>query len=81
MKELINALKNDKDVKAWWHHISNTVIIITNPNVTALSAQRYVKKYFPSSDFMVMRIERTMDYDGWLTQNAWDWIENSLNRI
>lgn len=81
MKKLIDALKIDKDVKAWWHHISNTVIIITNSNVTATSIQKYVKNYFTSSDFIVLRIERAKEFDGWLNENAWNWINNSLNKI
>lgn len=81
LRKLIEALKKDKDVSAWWHHISNTLMIITNPNVSANSIQKYVRNYFPDTHFMVLQIKAPQDYDGWLPQNAWSWIANSLNRI
>jgi predicted regulator of amino acid metabolism with ACT domain len=78
LNKMFVALKQDKDVNSWWHHINNTFMITTNSNVTALSIQKFIKNYFTDSHFMILQIHSPDEYNGWLPQNAWDWIESNL---
>lgn len=74
------AIKKDKNVRAWWHHIKNTYILITENNVTSDSVQKFVLSFFPNSNCLILQLKPPYhDYNGWLPQNAWDWIEGTLN--
>ena len=74
------AIKADKSVKAWWHHIKNTYIIVTDSSVTVDSIQKFVAGYFPKDDCLILQLKPPHNYNGWLPQNAYDWLDNSLNK-
>lgn len=74
---MIEALKKDDGIFNWWHHITNSYILITKTNVSAKSLQKFVKFFFNSAQFLVIEIPRVSDYNGWLPDRAWKWIENN----
>lgn len=76
---MLEALKKDPSVINWWHHITNSYILITQTNVTAESVQKFVKSYFSSSNFVVLEIPRVDDYNGWLPEKAWTWLKNNTS--
>lgn len=69
---LYDAIKSCGD---WWHFLGSTWLVDS-----ALNAQGIWKKLEPHVDkndfFLVIGVTR--DYQGWLPQEAWDWI-NSRN--
>lgn len=75
------AIKKDNNVRAWWHHIKNTYILITEQNVTPDSIQKFVLSYFPNNNCLILQLKPPYNnYNGWLPENGWNWIENTLNK-
>lgn len=79
-KILHDTLTTDKNVKGWWHYITNSYIIITDNTVTAGSVRDFLQKKIPNTNILVLQITYN-DYDGFLKKEAWDWMENSLSNI
>lgn len=79
-KSLHTKLTSDKSVFGWWHYMNNTYIIITGNNVTATSIRKFIQEILPKVNHFALQI-RYNDYDGFLDEKAWNWIENSLKNI
>lgn len=77
---LHDKLTSDKAVNAWWRYITNTYIIITETRITAEHVRDYVMGKIPDMHFLVLQINYN-DYNGYLDQKAWDWIDNALRRV
>jgi hypothetical protein len=77
---LHDQLTTDEDVKAWWRYISNTYIIITESNINIKSVREFIMKRIPDVHFLTLQITHN-NYDGYLNQKAWDWMENTLSKI
>ena len=64
-----------KSCGVWWHYLGSTWLVDTS-----LSAQGIWKKlqdHVDENDRMLI-IGVTKDSAGWLTQDAWDWINSRL---
>lgn len=64
-----------KSCGVWWHYLGSTWLVDTS-----LSAQGIWKKlqdHVDENDRMLI-IGVTKDFAGWLTQDAWDWINSRL---
>jgi hypothetical protein len=67
-EDLYKELKNSSD---WWHYLDSTWLIYTQESASQLSDR--IKRHLDDNDTLIV-IRVTRDYAGWLTQDAWDWI-------
>lgn len=80
INEFHNTLTKDPDVLAWWHHITNTYIIITTSKANVTSITNFIQGKMPKTQHLVLEIKYS-SYEGWLPRKAWDWFENSLKNV
>jgi len=66
--ELFEALKS---FPSWWHYLDSTWLISTNNNATEIFNK--LKPYIDTND-RILVIQANNDHAGWLSQKAWDWI-------
>ncbi len=60
-----------KSCGEWWHYLDSTWLVATS--LTASGVWQKIKPYADKSDFILV-IGVTRDFQGWLPQDAWDWI-------
>lgn len=60
-----------KNSSSWWHYLDSTWLISTHETAKQLS-DRLLTKIDTNDRILVIKV--TNDYSGWLTQDAWDWI-------
>jgi hypothetical protein len=66
-----------KALGAWWHYLESTWIVATRQSPDA--AWSAIRSVFDDSDRCLV-IDITGDsYQGWLTQDAWDWIHEHVD--
>ncbi len=67
-----------KSCGAWWHYLGSTWLVDTN-----LTAQGIWDKLAPVVDqndfFLVVGVTR--DFQGWLPQDAWKWINERSAKL
>jgi hypothetical protein len=58
---------------AWWHYLDTTWIVTTGH-----SAHSYANMLYPHIEetdrLLIIKVEK--DYQGWLTEDAWAWLNN-----
>ena len=59
----------------WCHYLDSTWLVATGETVTAL-AQRLRTRMDANDSILVIEIRRSSD--GWLPQEAWDWINENV---
>jgi hypothetical protein len=60
-----------KSCGAWWHHLGSTWLIDTRLDADGIWKQ--LAPHLDSNDhILVIRVAR--DYQGWLPEAAWEWI-------
>lgn len=69
---LIQAIK---DTGAWWHYLKSTWLVDTHLDASGIFNK--IKPHIDNSD-RILIIKVTRDYNGWLSQEAWDWIKQHL---
>lgn len=57
----------------WWHHIKNVWIVKTSRTIEDISND--LVRFLSSQDSLLVSVFNTADYDGFLTEDAFDWIE------
>ena len=64
-----------KSADAWWHYLDSTWIINTNdgPDVW----QKRLRGHMDKDDSLLI-IEVCDNYQGWLPDKAWNWLERNL---
>ena len=64
-----------KSADAWWHYLDSTWIINTNegPDVW----QKRLRGHMDKDDSLLI-IEVRDNYQGWLPDKAWKWLERNL---
>lgn len=67
---LYKAIKGCGD---WWHFLGSTWLVDTN--LTAAGIWERIRPHVDANDFFLV-IGVTRDYEGWLSQEAWDWIKS-----
>ena len=65
-----------KSADAWWHYLDSTWMINTDdgPDVWQKRLRRHIDK-----DDGLLIIEVCENYQGWLPDKAWDWLERNLD--
>lgn len=55
----------------WWHYLESVWLV-----ETTMTANDFARKLYPhittTDRLLVIRVQR--EYQGWLTKEAWDWI-------
>jgi hypothetical protein len=62
---------------AWWHYLGSTWLVDTSLNANQIWEQ--LRPHVDGNDSILI-IGVTRDYSGWLTQEAWDWINGRLRK-
>ena len=60
---------------SWWHYLDDTWLVNTEESATELYNR--LASYFESGD-SVLIVEAGKDVQGWLSDDAWKWIEREL---
>lgn len=61
----------------WWHYLPSSYILIVKENITATDINNYLRQVIPDKHCFVCEL-KLQNHNGWLPQNAWDWIKNQL---
>jgi hypothetical protein len=64
-----------KGLGSWWHHLGSTWLVDTNLN--AAEIWRQLEPHVDTNDSMLI-IGVTADRSGWLSNDAWGWINDQL---
>ncbi|NTF88905.1 hypothetical protein G6L46_17375 [Agrobacterium rhizogenes] len=67
---LYQAIKSCGD---WWHYLDSTWLVDTT--LTAQGVWNNLEPHVDKNDFVLI-VGVTRDYQGWLPQAAWDWINS-----
>lgn len=66
-----------KAIGPWWHYLDSTWLVDTN--LTAGGIWEKIKQHIDQND-NVLIIGVTKDYSGWLSKEAWAWINERKSR-
>ena len=72
-----NKITAAKGIVSWWHYLSNSYILIVDRGVTATDITKYLQTFTAKTKFLVSELN-LKNHNGYLTQEAWDWINNEL---
>ncbi|MCC5641279.1 hypothetical protein LC593_36890 [Nostoc sp. CHAB 5844] len=64
-----------KKSPSWWHHLDSTWLIYTSETAEQLSAR--LLKHIDTNDRLLV-IKVVQAYQGWLTEEAWKWINEHV---
>lgn len=60
---------------SWWHHLDSTWLIYTAESAKMLANR--LRSHLDDNDLLLV-IEVTSEYSGWLPQKAWDWMKEYI---
>lgn len=60
---------------AWWHYLGSTWLV--DSSKTATEIWNHLAPHIDTND-RVLIIRVTKDYQGWLSRDAWNWIDARL---
>jgi hypothetical protein len=61
----------------WWHYLDSTWLVTSNETPSAIAAR--LRSVIDQNDsLLVMRVTNSPAADGWLKQEAWDWITTNV---
>ena len=72
--DLYKAIK-DSSTNGWWHYLDSTWLIDTNLS-TSQVAEQLKGKIDKNDSLLVIRVCK--DYQGWLSEEAWQWLQERL---
>ncbi|WP_138432998.1 hypothetical protein [Winogradskyella algicola] len=78
IKTFHNRLTNTNGVKAWWHYLESTYIIRVDYSVNTSHISELMKEIAPNKKYFTSEI-KFEDYNGWLPNEAWEWIKENTN--
>ena len=67
-----------KSCGAWWHYLNSTWLVDTF--LTAQGIWQRLEPHVDTND-RVLVIGVTRNYQGWLPEEAWDWINSRMSRM
>ena len=67
-----------KSCGAWWHFLDSTWLVDTN--LSAKSVWDRLAPHVDKNDFVLV-IGVTREYQGWLPQEAWDWLNSRSSKM
>lgn len=79
-KRFHKRLTNANGVKSWWHYLESTYIIRVEYDITAHNIAEFMKKIAPKKRFFTSEITFN-NYNGWLPEEAWSWINKQTNNL
>lgn len=59
----------------WWHYLDSTWLVATEESAEQLSS-RLLKNLDSNDSLLVIKVVR--EYQGWLTKEAWEWIDQHV---
>ena len=74
---VINELQS-APVRAYRHYLGNAWIVVTSEDTQTLS-DRLTRKMLNKDRLLIISIEQTTRYQGWLSPDAWEWIQERIN--
>jgi len=60
---------------SWWHYLDSTWLVDTGLNANAIADR--LKAHLDNNDHMLI-VRVTRDYQGWLPNEAWEWINSRI---
>jgi hypothetical protein len=72
-KKFHDTLTKANGILNWWHYLDSSYIIIVQDGITATNVSDYVRSIAPNKRFFTCQLNLN-DHNGWLPQEAWDWI-------
>ena len=67
-----------KGCGASWHYLGSTWLVDTTLDANGI--WKRTESHVDKNDFFLV-IGVTRDYQGWLPQEAWDWIKNRVSKL
>ena len=64
-----------KRIGIWWHYLDSTWLV--KSNLRAPQIWDRLQKHVDNND-VVLVIEVTTNYSGWLSKQAWEWIRKHI---
>lgn len=77
-KDYNNLHEGIRSLGNWWHYLDSTWLI-ANPLENANSIARKLKTHMDQNDYILVVEITRQPREGWLPQEAWDWINNQEN--
>ena len=74
-EELYTAIKS---CGVWWHYLGSTWLLDTS--LTAKQVWDRLSPHIDTND-RVLVIGVTQDYEGWLTSEAWEWLNSRRHKM
>ena len=71
---LYNAIQSCGD---WWHFLESTWLVDTSLDASGI--WKRIEAHIDPNDFVLV-IGVTRDYQGWLSEEAWNWINDHRSR-
>lgn len=62
---------------AWWHYLESTWLLKTNESINILTDK--LRRAIDSDDRILIFDVTNMANNGWLPQEAWDWIREHIS--
>ena len=63
-----------KSLGLWWHYLASTWIIKSSTTLSAREISDRLVPHIDSNDYLLVIKIDTTDSQGWLPQDAWDWL-------
>lgn len=67
-----------KSCGTWWHYLESTWLL--DSHMTAEEIATKIRSHIDKNDRLLV-IGVTGDYSGWLTQEAWDWMNSRARQM
>ena len=64
-----------KSCGPWWHYLESTWIVVTNE--TSVQVWNRIAPTIDKNDFLLI-IEVKNNKEGWLPNDAWDWLNQNI---
>ncbi|MCU7925660.1 MAG: hypothetical protein KZQ97_04365 [Candidatus Thiodiazotropha sp. (ex Dulcina madagascariensis)] len=64
-----------KKFKGWWHYLKNSWLIRTSKDANQI--MEYLQSEL-DDDINLLIVEVGPDYQGWLSEKAWKWIDRNI---
>lgn len=71
-----NQLVNFNGIIAWWHYLESMYIIKVSSSVNTSHVTNLIIELAPNKKFFTSEV-RLKDYNGWLPEEAWKWINDN----
>ncbi|MBM4054379.1 MAG: hypothetical protein FJ264_06870 [Planctomycetes bacterium] len=65
-----------KKFTGWWHYLKNSWLVKTDKNANQI--MEYLESEL-DNDINLLIVEVGKDYQGWLSEKAWKWIDRNID--